>query len=233
MSRIVGDDFIQCENCFFRMVCCESLSPTEFQLLRQNATKLKFQKGETIVKQGAHSTHIAYLSKGIVKHTYQDENDRTLILAISIAPNLIGGANMFYDGTNVFSIYALEECHACLIEMDAVKHTILMNSQYALKLFSVATDMFRDSIFNFISLAHKHVNGRIADIFIYLSRNIYKSNKFTLSLTRKELSEFAGVSQENVITTLSKFKNEGILLVEGKNIEILDFGKLLQISKIG
>jgi CRP/FNR family transcriptional regulator, polysaccharide utilization system transcription regulator len=222
-----------CDDFLFNLLCNEFLSAEEMEIIKQSSIVLKYQRGEAIIKQGARSTHIAFLSKGVVKHVYEDETGRKLILAISSAPNLIGGANMFYNGKNAFTIFAVEECQACLIDISALKQVILMNSQFALKLFEVASDMFHDAIFNFISLAHKHVNGRVADIFIYLSRSIYKSGKFTLSLTRKELSEFAGVSQENVITTLSKFKHEGVISVEGKNIEILDFDKLTQISKIG
>lgn len=222
-----------CDDCLFSRVCQEFMSADEFAIIQKSAIKLKFRRGEAIIKQGARSSHIAYLSKGLVKHVYEDESGRNLILAISGAPNLIGGANMFYNGKNVFTIYAVEECQACLIEIEALKQVILLNGRFALKLFEVASEMFQDAIFNFISLAHKHVNGRVADIFIFLSRSIYKSQTFTLTLTRKELSEFAGVSQENVITTMSKFKQDGIISVEGKNIGILDFDKLLQISKIG
>jgi len=222
-----------CDDFLFNLVCNEFLKAEEMDIIKQSSIQLKFQRGEAIIKQGARSTHIAFLSKGVVKHVYEDETGRNLILALSSAPNLIGGANMFYNGKNAFTVFALEDCQACLIEISALKQVILLNSQFALKLFEVATDMFQDAIFNFISLAHKHVNGRVADIFIFLSHSIYKSEKFTLSLTRKELSEFAGVSQENVITTLSKFNREGVISVDGKNIEILNFDKLAQISKIG
>jgi CRP-like cAMP-binding protein len=224
---------LDCKSCIFGIVCCQCLTPKEFEIIYDSTIRRKFKKGESIIKQGARSTHIAYLLKGIVKHTFDDETGRTLILAISGSPNLIGGANLVNDGTNVFSIYALDDCEVCMIEMDALKQTILHNGLFALKLTEAASGMFRDAIFNFISLAHKHVNGRVADIFIYLSRSIYKSQKFTLALTRKELAQFAGISQENVIITLSKFKNEGVLSVEGKQIEILDFQKLEQISKFG
>jgi len=93
--------------------------------------------------------------------------------------------------------------------------------------------MFRDSILNFVSLAHKYVNGRIADILIYLSEKIYKSTEFNLTLSRKELSEFAGCSQENIIHTLTRFNKEGIIKVEGKKITIINPGKLKEVSRTG
>jgi CRP/FNR family transcriptional regulator len=93
--------------------------------------------------------------------------------------------------------------------------------------------MFKDSILNFISLAHKQVNGRVADILIYLSQKVYKSNSFTLNLTRKELAEFAGCSKENVIHTLTRFEKDGILKSDNKRVEILNFKKLCEISRLG
>jgi CRP-like cAMP-binding protein len=222
-----------CETCLLRMLCTQALSPEEFDIIDKTAVKLKFIKGETLIKQGSTTTHIVYLSKGVVKHNYENETGKNLILTISSAPYFLGGANIFNDGVNLFSIWAIEECEACLIDIQAIKQVIRNNGEISLKLFAIVSEMFKSSIFNFISMAHKHVNGRIADIFLYLSKSVYKNNKFTLSLTRKEISEFAGVSQENVITTMSKLNKEGIIKVEGKNIEILNFEKLTHISKTG
>ena len=93
--------------------------------------------------------------------------------------------------------------------------------------------MFKKSVINFISLAHKQKEGRIADIFLYLTAEVYHNSSLTLSLTRKEIAEFTGCSTENVIMTLSKWQNEEIIAIEGKIIEIREIDKLKYISKIG
>ena len=109
----------------------------------------------------------------------------------------------------------------------------MTDSQFMLKLMQMITGMFKASILNFINLAHKQVNGRIADILLYLSRSVYQDTTFTLTLTRKEIAEFAGCSTENVIHTLSKFHRESIIEVTGKKIIILDAVRLERISKTG
>ena len=93
--------------------------------------------------------------------------------------------------------------------------------------------MFKKAVMNFISLAHKQKEGRIADIILYLAAEVYYDNNFILSLTRKELAEFAGCSTENVIMTLSRWQNEKIITIEGKKFEILNLEKLQYISRIG
>ena len=68
---------------------------------------------------------------------------------------------------------------------------------------------------------------------LYLAAEVYHENSFLLSLTRKEIAEFAGCSTENVIMTLSRWQNEKIISVKGKMLSIVDIEKLQHISKIG
>jgi CRP-like cAMP-binding protein len=77
------------------------------------------------------------------------------------------------------------------------------------------------------------VNGRIADILIYLWNDVYRKNPDEFIVTRKELAEFAACSHENVITTLSKFNKEGIITLDGKKIIVNDLDKLNEISRKG
>jgi CRP/FNR family transcriptional regulator len=162
-----------------------------------------------------------------------DENGKGLILTIVRAPTMIGGADAINDGLNLYSVQAVEDCDVCFINYNNLLEIAMTNSLFMLKLMEMMTGMFKTSILNFISLAHKQVNGRIADILLYLSREVFLSSEFVLLLTRKEIAEFAGCSTENVIHTLSKFHREGIIEITGKKVLILDAERLKRISKVG
>jgi CRP/FNR family transcriptional regulator, polysaccharide utilization system transcription regulator len=107
----------------------------------------------------------------------------------------------------------------------------MYNSKFAMMMFHVTFEMFKKSVMNFISLAHKQKEGRIADVFLYLADEVYHNTLFLLSLTRKEIAEYAGCSAENVIMTLSKWQNEKIISIDEKSIEIKDVERLKYISK--
>ncbi|MCK9203511.1 MAG: Crp/Fnr family transcriptional regulator [Bacteroidales bacterium] len=222
-----------CDTCLFKIITCQFIKQSEFDELQQRSSQLKFKKGEYILKQGATTTHLVFLQQGIIKFNLEDESGKNSILTITKAPSLIGGANVFYESINMFSVVAVEDCACCLIEIPLLMEIALGNTQYFMKLLEIITGMFKTSILNFISLAHKQVNGRIADVILYLAGSIYQSHSFTLSLSRKELAEFAGCSTENVIHTLSRFHREGILTVSSKKIIINDPERLQKISRIG
>jgi CRP-like cAMP-binding protein len=204
-----------------------------FQKIEKSSVRLAFKKGETILKQGGLSTHIAYLEKGIVKFNYENESNKNLIITIVAAPKIMGGANLFYKDNNLFSFIAVEDCEVTLIDSSVLLSVMMENAKFSIMLFQVASEMSKKSVINFISLAYKQKEGRIADILLYLSAEVYHNVKFNLSLTRKEIAEFAGCSTENVIMTLSKWQNEGVIITEGKHLEITDIEKLKLISKIG
>jgi len=222
-----------CEKCFFKAISCQYIKTEEFLRMQEQSLRVHFTRGEEILKQGVKSSHLVFLQSGIVKFCMHDESGKGLILTISKAPAMIGGADAINNGLNLYSLQAVEECDVCFIDYRILLEIAMTNSLFMLKLMEMMTGMFKSSILNFISLAHKQVNGRIADILLYLSRSVYENRSFTLSLTRKEIAEFAGCSTENVIHTLSKFHREGILLVIGKKIEILDVERLERISKTG
>jgi len=221
------------EYSWFRRISSQFISEKDFEKLEKTSVKLNFKKGEIILKQGGIPNHIAYLEKGIVKFNYESESNKNLILTIVSAPKILGGANLFYKDNNLFSIVAVDDCEVIMIDSKVIEMVLMDNSKFAMMMFQVASEMFKKSVMNFISLAHKQKEGRIADVFLYLADEVYHNTSFLLSLTRKEIAEYAGCSTENVIMTLSKWQNEKIVSLEGKTIEIKDIDKLMHISKIG
>jgi CRP-like cAMP-binding protein len=221
------------EYSWFRRISSQFIPEKDFDKLEKASVKLNFKKGETILKQGVTPTHVIYLEKGIVKFNYENETGKNLILTIVSAPKILGGANLFYKDNNLFSFIAVEDCEVIMIDAKVIQDVLMDNSKFAMMMFQVASEMFKKSVMNFISLAHKQKEGRIADIFLYLVDEVYHNTSFLLSLTRKEIAEFAGCSTENVIMTLSKWQNEKIVSLDGKAIEIKDIERLKYISKIG
>lgn len=218
---------------WLRRLSMNFIGEKDYDRIEKSSVKLPFKKGETIFKQGGQSTHVAYLEKGIVKFNFENDNHKNLILSIASAPKILGGANLFYKDNNLFSIVAIEDSEVVLIDSSILLSIMKENAGFSIMLFQLASEMFKKAILNFISLANKHKEGRIADILLYLSSEIYHSTTFILSLTRKEIAEFAGCSTENVIMTLSRWQTETIIAIDGKHLEIIDLKKLQLISKLG
>jgi CRP-like cAMP-binding protein len=222
-----------CSNCFLNRLSTLYLDETDRQKICGKAAQLHFKKGESIMKQGAGSTSIGFLHKGIVKFTYQKDSKKNYIMTVVSGPKLIGQANLFFKERNIFSIIAVEDCDICFLDNRDVMGVLENHGKLLLAIVERSSDMFQSSIFNFISLAHNHVYGRIADILVFLWENVYMNSEYSFTLSRKEIAEFAACSHENVISVLSGYNKEGLISFEGRKIIINDLEKLKEISKNG
>ena len=223
---------VECQNCFFKTNLCKSLTLREFKRLFHLSKQKQFPKGEVIFNQDEKTGSLVFLTKGMAKLVYNNHG-KDLIINIEKAPTLLGLSNILNNDMNIASIIAIEDCKGCVIDVDKFKETVIRNKRFLFEVMGISTLMFRRSIFNFISMANKQSNGRIADVLIFLSESVYDNRSFYLSLSRQELAEFAGCSKELIIRTFHNFNSDGIIRVRGKQIEILDMERLHKISRIG
>jgi CRP/FNR family transcriptional regulator len=54
-----------------------------------------------------------------------------------------------------------------------------------------------------------------------------------MTISRQDLADLSGMSKESAIRILKEFKNEGILSVDGKTLNILNPQQLRKISETG
>jgi CRP-like cAMP-binding protein len=84
-----------------------------------------------------------------------------------------------------------------------------------------------------MSQSHKQLPGRIADVILYFSGVIYKSEEFDFPFTRRELAELAGTTKESFIRTLAEFKNDKIIDLEGSRVKINSLRIINTLSELG
>lgn len=77
--------------------------------------------------------------------------------------------------------------------------------------------------------AHMSVREKVIDALLYINRKFGHRNGFlNLVLSRKDIADFAGTTEEQVIRTLSALKKEGMIIMTGKK---LGLPKLEQLKR--
>ena len=95
---------------------------------------------------------------------------------------------------------------------------------------STATDKI---ILESLAIRDRHLRGKVAYILLKFGKEIYQNLVFELPVSRREIAEYIGMTTENVIRTLSEFRKDKLIRINGKEIEILDEKILEQISNFG
>ena len=73
----------------------------------------------------------------------------------------------------------------------------------------------------------------MADVLLEFSEKIFQSDRFMFPISQSELANLVDTSRESVSRVLSEFDKDGIIKLNGKEIEILNKKSLNLISQNG
>ncbi len=213
--------------------CFDALTDEEKKMVDDHKVNIKYKKGEVIAKQGSFASHVIFLQEGLVK-VYLEGNPKDLIIKIIPDSHLITLSSI-YEGNNTFlySAAAYLESTASLIDADIFKQLIRSNALFASKIINILNENTAQIYGRFFCLTRKQSHGRVADILLCLSQRVYKNKRFSLALSRNDLADLTGLSTESVIRIIKEFKDEKLIEVSGKHIEILNFKSMGNISQYG
>lgn len=216
-----------------KCICFDMLTKEEQKLLDENSMEVNYKKGEVLCKHGTLAPHIIYLKEGLAKIYLEGVND-SLILKIIPPGNLVGLTSILEDN-NIFHYSAVTymDSKAQLIDINVFRKIIKQNSEFASSIINILCENSLQTFGRFFCLTHKQLYGRLADILLCLAERIFKTQKFELNLSRKELAELTGMSTESVIRMLKKFKDDGIISMDGKMVDISNTELLRKISEYG
>jgi CRP/FNR family transcriptional regulator len=210
----------------------DNLSEELLQKVYDNQVSLSYNKGEILSKQGGFASHIVFLTQGLIK-IYKEHNDKNLILKIVKPGEFIGLTSLYNKGLFNYSAASIDSSKVYSISADIIKYLIKNNPDFAEMIIGQINLNMSQFFERIISLTQKQLHGRIADVILHLSREIYEADKFNMLLTRRDIAEFCGMSTESAIRILKEFHNDKIVNIEGKNLEVISYQLLEKLSEVG
>lgn len=211
----------------------EYLADDEIELIRQNSNIVYYNKHDNIFLQQTRTSHIMFIKSGLVKIYKKGRMDKTNILCLETSGNFLGLMSVFGKDIHTYSGSAIEPTEILFIDINVFKQIINKDGGFALYLLNVISLSGLFVFEKLLAQTYKQLPGKMADVLIYLSETIYKSTKFTFPFTRRELAEMAGTTKESFIRTLTEFKNDKIIELNGQEIEIKSMKIIKTLNEFG
>ncbi len=205
----------------------------DIELIKANSEIVQYNKKDVVFKQNTLTSHIMFIKSGLIKIFKEGKNNKFIILKIATPGNFLGLISIFGETSFQYSASAVEKSEILFININTFIDLLKKNGVYAITLLK---NLSKENLFvvdRLISQYHKQLPGKIADLILYFSEEIYHSEKFELPLTRNELAEFAGTTKESLIRTLTEFKNDKIIELDGKFVKIKSMDIIKTLSRIG
>jgi CRP-like cAMP-binding protein len=209
------------------------LTEQQIKRINDNSYLVKHRKDEIIFRQNTPVSYIQYIKSGLVKLFREGSNNKSVILKISPANSFIGTLSVFYDTRYQYSATTIEASEIIYTNYSTLNEIIAENGKFALQFLKIMSGDAMLLLDKLINVSQKQVTGRVAEVLLFFSNEIYKSNTYQLPISRQELAELVSSTKESISRTLTEFKNDRIIELDDKNV-FIKTPELLQIlSKLG
>lgn len=206
------------------------LTTKQVELIRSSKTQVIFHRGENLTKQGAYSSYILFIIKGLVKKHIEDDSEKYLNLSLHGTGELIGLSSLFRQKKYAYTTIALKETQAFLIESSSLQAVLKENSAFSYEIvqrYCKENQRIMDVLHN---MTFKQMYARLSKTLLYFDE--WNDEQIFQLLTRKEIAAFAGLSVETTVKLLKEFEQEKIIELHDKEIHVVNKHKLEEYSQL-
>ena len=215
-----------CSTCSLRELCLPvGLRPDEFEQLDtviKQSHRLK--KGEFLFRSGESFHSLYAIRTGFFKTTVASQDGRDQVTGFFMSGELIGMDGICTHSHSCDAV-ALEDSEVCELpfgHMEALSKEIPSIQTHFFRLMS--REIVRDQGVMLL-LGKMRAEERIAAFLLNLSQRLhhrgFAADDFILRMSREEIGSYLGLKLETVSRTLSRFHQEGLIVVEHKHIRLL------------
>ncbi len=231
LLREVGHLETRCEDCaLFGLCFAQDLSTEERSLLNKILKRQQpVERNEHLYHGGQSLKSVTVVRSGSVK-AYQLSNDGDEIVSGFYLPGEIIGLDALASGRHPGAAVALENSRTCEIplkEFVRMLHGSPRLNQVMLNLLSEEMAETRELL---LVVGRLDARTRVALFLLSMSRRLSRRNQdpdqFRLTMDRRDIANYLGLTIETVSRTLSALQRERVIEVRGKLVNVLDRTKL-------
>lgn len=187
-----------------------------------------YRKKEIIYQQGSHPKKLFFLKEGKAKAYISNDNGKELIIGLYSAGDFLGHTALLEGGNYKETAEALDDCMIAEIPVEYFERLIHHNQDATRKIIRMLAKNIREKEQQLLDIAYNSLRKKVATALITLLSK-YRNpaeQTFSMQVSREDLANIAGTATESLIRTLSDFKAENLIDINGSRITVLDEKKL-------
>jgi len=196
--------------------------------LRSYETK-SFESSEIVYDGHQGNNYFYMVDRGVVKTFLIDENGKELITALYKTEDVFGDFTFQHKSSKEVA-QCLEPTKLYCIPKQDFKTFLDSNTKMLYDIINVLDHNLQDTKNQLLDMAYSSVKRKTAQTILLFTERLKRNKLRQIRISRADLAAVAGIAQESLIRTLSKLKKEGLIEIEGRNIKVLDFEKLENIT---
>ncbi|MGR2662216.1 fumarate/nitrate reduction transcriptional regulator Fnr [Chromobacterium haemolyticum] len=217
---------VSCSNCSLKELCLpvglnrEEL--TQLDAVIRQSRRLK--RGEYLFRSGEGFRSLFAVRTGFFKTSVASQDGREQVTGFHMSGELMGldGISANVHGCDAIALEDSEVCELPFSRMESLGREIPTLQHHFYRLMS--REIVRDQNVMLL-LGNMKAEERLAAFLLNLSQRLstrgFAANDFILRMSREEIGSFLGLKLETVSRTLSKFQQQGWIMVDHKHIQLV------------
>ncbi|WP_299059226.1 response regulator [uncultured Polaribacter sp.] len=194
-----------------------------------NGETFHFAKEAIIYKEGNNSNYIYLIISGLVKCHKLDEQGKQLTTALFKEDDLFGYTSFTQNLAYQESATTIKETELVGLSKKALTNVLNKNHRVTLELIELLTEDLAGVKDQLLQMAYSSVSKKTASTILLFAEKLNRKPEDQIKISRNDLASVAGIATETLIRTMSSFKKQGFIEIEGRTIKILDLEKLKEI----
>lgn len=192
----------------------------------------KYRKKQLIYSAGNHPNRLYYLLSGKIKCWKANESGKELVTELYKAGDIFGYLALLEGGTYKDTAEAMEECELAIIPREDFLELLRENKEVEMILLQKMATRLAEKDEILLQMAYNSLRRKVADALLRVNRKYQETqdSKAVISLSRESLATIAGTATESLIRTLSDFKVEKLIDMEGGQIVLIDIRRLESLA---
>jgi CRP/FNR family transcriptional regulator len=239
LLRDVSRDVASCTVCALRRICmpvdiADAQARVRFE--RLVATRIRRRKGEVLFRAGDRFTALFAVRVGSLKTVTLSDAGRERVTGYHLPGDIVGFEGI---GNDVYACeaVALEDTEVCTLPFDRVEQLARDDPSFQRRLYQLLSSAIMRERAATLVVGTMRAEQRLASFLIDLSDRYqlrgYSSTEFVLRMTREEIGSHLGLKLETVSRVFSRFAEEGLLVVSGRVLKLLDRAALQRLVAAG
>lgn len=213
----------------------EELSPYDKEMLQKVMQIKNYRKNEAIFTEGTIPNGIFFLKEGKVKKYKVDNDGREQIIYIYNAGEFFGYSAILNNDSYGDTAQAIENSAVAFIPKEDFLNILDQSKIFSTLLLKSLSHEFSVMANLMTVLSQRTVRERVALSLLILHKK-YRLNgsedKVYITLSRTDLANMVGTANETLARILHDFRQDHLITMEGRKIQLTDLESLIRIANI-
>jgi len=188
----------------------------------------EYRKKYVLYSEGNRPHRLYYIKKGKVKTYVSNDDGKVLTTALFGEGDFFGYTALLEELPYKETAETMEESSIVAIASDSFRMLLDQNMDLTKKFIQLLSRDVVEKEKQLLNIAYNSLRKRVAGALTMLTKKFRENYEtaFHISFSREDLAHIAGTATESLIRTLSDFRQEKLIEIDGTKITVLEEKKL-------